>query len=64
MADSQLQIDIDTIISACTGVGNLLDELTLLRTSLRLYSAGQDPADAVATACNMLSNSLTQSFGP
>lgn len=48
------------IIDACTGVGELLDELTLLRCSIRLYLDGMDPEDAVAQACEMLSDSITK----
>jgi len=52
--------DITYIIDQCTGVGTLLDELTLLRTALRLYADGETAPDAVARASEMLSNSITK----
>lgn len=58
--DLKTQLDIEAIIDGCTGVGELMDELTLLRVSLRAYLEGKDPADAVAWACEQLSNSITK----
>jgi hypothetical protein len=58
------ELDIPDIIDACTGVGDVLDELTLLRVSLRLYAEGYRPADAVAMACKMLSDSITKTAKP
>lgn len=58
--DIQIQLDIDQIIDDCTGVGSYLDELTLLRVALRAYLDGMDPSDAVAWACQLLSDSLTK----
>lgn len=55
-----IRSDLEIIIDGCTCVGSVLDELTLLRTALRLYDSGLDPADAVAKACEMLSDSLTK----
>lgn len=55
--------DITYIIDQCTG-GTLLDELTVLRTALRLYADGETAADAVARASEMLSNSLTKTPRP
>jgi len=52
--------DIEAIIDQCTGVGGLLDELTLLRVSLRLYLEGHNPANAVARASQLLSDSITK----
>lgn len=52
--------DIPFIIDQLTGVGSVLDELTLLRASLRLYAEGMPAADAVARACEMLSDSITK----
>jgi len=52
--------DITYIIDQLTGIGSVLDELTLLRATLRLYAEGMDPADAVARACEMLSHSITK----
>lgn len=62
MRDLQTQLDIDQIIDETTGLGgsNFMDELTLLRVSLRLYMGGMEPADAVAKACEMLSDSLSK----
>lgn len=57
----QIRYDIDFIIQECTGVGNLLDELALLRISLRAYCDGAKPEDAVLWACRQLSDSLTKS---
>lgn len=51
--------DIEQIIDGCTGVGSVLDELTLLRASLRAYLEGMTAEEAVAWACQELSNSLT-----
>lgn len=58
--DLQTQRDIEAIIDGCTGVGELMDELTLLRVSLRAYCEGRDPQEAVAWACEQLSNSITK----
>lgn len=55
-----LKSDLEIIIDGCTCVGTVFDELTLLRTALRLYDSGLDPEDAVAKASEMLSDSLTQ----
>lgn len=53
--------DITYIIDSLTCVGSVLDELTLLRTALRLYAQdGMTAEDAVARACEMLSNSVTK----
>lgn len=60
MASRSTKNDIDQIIDGCTGVGNLLDELTLLRAALRAYTEGMAPDEAVAWACQQLSNSLTK----
>jgi len=62
MRDFQTQLDIDQIINETTGLGgsNFLDELTLLRVALRLYLDGMDPTDAVAKACEMMSDSLAK----
>jgi hypothetical protein len=60
MAQNKLQTDLDHIITACTGVGSVLDELTLLRAALRLYADGSSAEDAVAEACHMMSNSVTK----
>ena len=51
--------DIYEIVENCTGVGTLLDELTLLRTSLKAYCNGAEPDEAVAWAAKQLSDSLT-----
>ena len=51
--------DIYEIVESCTGVGTLLDELTLLRTSLKAYCNGAEPNEAVAWAAKQLSDSLT-----
>lgn len=56
----EIRNDIDFIIQECTGVGNLLDELALLRISIRAYCEGAKPEDAVLFACKELSNSLTK----
>lgn len=60
--DIQTQLDIDQVIDETTGLcgGNFLDELTLLRVALRLYLDGLDPSDAVAKACQMMSDSLSK----
>lgn len=60
--DIQTQLDIAEIIDETTGLGgsNFLDELTLLRVALRLYLDGYEPADAVAKACQMMSESLSK----
>lgn len=58
--DPQLKSDLDRIIDDCTGVGDILDELSLLRVSLRAYVEGMNPGDAVAYASEQLSNSITQ----
>lgn len=55
-----LQNDLNEILDGCTGVGTILDELTLIRASLRAYMEGMDPADAVAWASQQLSDSLTK----
>lgn len=60
MANSQTRLDIEQIIDGCTCVGTILDELTLLRVALRCYLEGMDPEDAVAWACEQLSNSLSK----
>jgi hypothetical protein len=52
--------DIHKIINATTCVGTLLDELTLLRVALRLYADGMTAEDAIAKACEMLSDSLSK----
>jgi hypothetical protein len=54
--DIQTLDDIYKIIESCTGVGLLLDELTLLRTYLKAYCNGADPEDAVAWAAGHLSD--------
>lgn len=56
--------DIPWIIDQCTGVGTLLDELTLLRTALKLYAEGMPRADAMARASQLLSNALTKTVTP
>lgn len=60
--DIQTQLDLAEIIDETTGLGgsNFLDELTLLRVALRLYLDGLAPADAVAKACQMMSDSLSK----
>lgn len=58
------QIEIAEIIDLTTAVGTLMDEITLLRVSLRLYLDGYEPADAVAKAAEMMANSLTQNPRP
>lgn len=60
MADTQLKADLDHIIDSCTCVGSVLDELTLLRATLRLYADGSSAEDAVAEACHMMSDSITK----
>lgn len=57
--------DIPYIIDQLTCVGSVLDELTLLRTALRLYAQeGYSAQDAVARACEMLSYSITKTGNP
>jgi hypothetical protein len=58
--DPQTQADIGHIIDACTGVGSTLDELTLLRATLRAYADGMDASDAVAWSCQELSDTITK----
>lgn len=58
--DPQTQADIGHIIDACTGVGSVLDELTLLRASLRAYADGSEAEDAVAWSCQQMSDSITK----
>jgi hypothetical protein len=60
MAQNNLQTDLDHIITSCTCVGSVLDELTLLRAALRLYADGSSAEDAVAEACHMMSDSVTK----
>lgn len=55
-----LKNDIEEIIDGCTGAVTLMDELTLLRASLRAYLEGMTAAEAVAWASQQLSDSLTQ----
>lgn len=52
--------DITYIIDELTGIGSIMDELTLLRAAFRLYAEGMDARDAVARACEMLSHSITK----
>lgn len=52
--------EINFIIDQLTAVGTVRDELTLLRVALKLYADGASKEDAVARACEMLSNSVTQ----
>ena len=52
--------DIYFIVEQCTGVGTLLDELTLLRTSLKAYCNGAEPDEAVAWAAKQLSDSISK----
>jgi hypothetical protein len=56
--------DIHYIIDQLTCVGSIMDELTVLRVALRLYADGMNARDAVARACEMLSNSITKSGNP
>ena len=58
--DINILDDIYEIVESCTGVGTLLDELTLLRTSLKAYCNGADPDEAVAYAARQLSDALTK----
>jgi hypothetical protein len=58
--DNTTRDDIDQILRECTGAATVLDELTLVRASLRLYLDGHDPADAVAMAAEALSLSLSK----
>jgi len=55
-----LQNDLNEIIDGVTGVGSILDELTLLRVSIKCYLEGMSPAEAVAWACQQLSDSITK----
>ena len=57
--DINILDDIYEIVESCTGVGTLLDELTLLRTSLKAYCNGADPDEAVAWAAKQLSDSIS-----
>ena len=58
--DINILDDIYEIVESCTGVGTLLDELTLLRTSLKAYCNGADPDVAVAWAAKQLSDSISK----
>jgi hypothetical protein len=58
--DRQTRQDLDLLLRETVGAGTVLDELTLLRTALRLYCQGQDPGEAIAQAAHMLSDSLTK----
>lgn len=60
MAQRNLSLDLDQLLDACAGLGSTLDELTILRASLRFYAEGMTPQDAVAEACALYSNALTK----
>lgn len=52
--------DLQLILDRATGQGlSLLDELTLLRTSLRRYLETGDAEEAVAWAAREISNSVS-----
>lgn len=52
--------DLNHILDQATGTGmTLLDELTLLRTSLRRYLETGDAQEAVAWAAREISNSVS-----
>lgn len=55
----KIQKDIDYIIDQCTDAGSLIDELSLLRISLRAYIDGADAEEAVAWASRKLSDTIT-----
>lgn len=55
--------EIYSIIESCTGVGTLLDELTLLRVALKAYCNGAEPEDAVAWAAKHLSDIISKKDG-
>jgi len=57
--DIKILDDIYKIIESCTGVGTLLDGLTLIRTALKAYCNGADPDEAVAWAAEQLSDTIT-----
>jgi hypothetical protein len=58
--DRQTSQDLDRLLRETVGTGTVLDELTLLRTALRLYCEGLEPGEAIAQAAHMLSDSLTK----
>jgi hypothetical protein len=58
--DNQTKKDIDVILHNCMGAATILDELTLIRTALRLYLDGHEPTDAVAKAAEALSLSISK----
>lgn len=52
--------DLQLILDRATGTGlSLLDELTLLRTSLRRYLETGDAEEAVAWAAQQIGNSVS-----
>lgn len=58
----QITDDIDYILQEVTACGSPLDELALLRTSLRAYKEGRSAVDAVAWAAQQLSNSISRTW--
>jgi hypothetical protein len=58
----QISQDIDYILQEVSQCTTTLDELALLRTSLRAYSEGRSAVDAVAWSAQQLSNSMTSTW--
>ncbi len=56
--DPQLTTDLNHILDQVTGLP-LLDELSLLRISLRRYAETGDAVEAVAWAAEQISNSVS-----
>jgi hypothetical protein len=54
----KLQNDLDYILTQCLGMP-LLDELAMIRASLRRYSETGNAEEAVAWAANQISNSVS-----
>lgn len=56
-----MDTDLRYLLDAATGAATVLDELTLLRASLRAYLDGMTAEAAAKWAAEQLSNSLSNS---
>lgn len=58
--DEQVAQDIDYILQQALNMPTLLDEVALIRTSLRVYVEGMSAENSVAWAAGQLAKSLSK----
>lgn len=57
--NTKLQNDLDYILTHCLGTTTLLDEVAMIRASIRRYSETGNAEEAVAWAAEQISNSVS-----